>query len=100
MSQTERSPQPLASPASALFLVPSASSTHAPVVSTGAFESLLGVNEAASLLQVHPKTLQAMARDGEVPCVRMGKYWRFRASDLDAWFKSRLTYEHQSRRVS
>ncbi len=64
-----------------------------------AFEALLGVPEAAELLRVHPKTLQAMARAGVVPCTRMGKYWRFRASSLDTWMRKRLEFEHQSRRV-
>jgi excisionase family DNA binding protein len=63
------------------------------------FERLLGVPEAAKLLCVHPKTLQAMARAGSVPCVRMGKYWRFRASSLDVWVRNQLESDHQSRRV-
>jgi len=63
------------------------------------FEVLLDVEEAAKLLRMHPKTLQALARSGEVPCLRIGKYWRFRASSLDAWVKSELTYVNQSRRV-
>jgi len=65
----------------------------------GGFERLLGVPEAAELLRVHPKTLQALARAGTVPCVRMGKYWRFRASVLDAWVRERLESDHRSRRV-
>ena len=65
----------------------------------GAFERLLDAPEAASLLRMHPKTLQAMARAGTVPCIRMGKYWRFRASSLDVWVRNRLQSEHQSRRV-
>jgi excisionase family DNA binding protein len=65
-----------------------------------AFEPLLSVPEAAKLLCIHPKTLQALARSGEVPCLRMGKYWRFRASSLDAWVENQLISDHQSRRVS
>ena len=63
------------------------------------FERLLGVPEAARLLCIHPKTLQAMARAGSIPCVRMGKYWRFRASSLDVWVCNQLEPDHQSRRV-
>jgi excisionase family DNA binding protein len=63
------------------------------------FEALMNVKEAAKLLLMHPKTLQALARAGTVPSVRMGKYWRFRASSLDAWFADRLKSEYQSRRV-
>jgi excisionase family DNA binding protein len=51
----------------------------------GQFEPLLDAEEAAAHLRVHPKTLMRMARNGVVPAIRIGKYWRFRASTLDAW---------------
>lgn len=65
-----------------------------------AFEPLLGVPEAAKLLCVHPKTVQAMARAGTIPCTRIGKYWRFRASVLDVWVREAIDSSHQSRRVA
>jgi excisionase family DNA binding protein len=46
------------------------------------YESLLDSEQAAALIQVHPKTLQRYARNGIVTGVRVGKLWRFRASDL------------------
>ena len=55
------------------------------VVAGADFEPLLTAEEAASHLRVHPKTLQKMARADQVPCIRMGKYWRFRLSELDVW---------------
>lgn len=64
------------------------------------FESLLDASEAATLLRIHVKTLQSMARAGSIPCARMGKYWRFRKSALDAWVTDRLTSDYQSRRAS
>ena len=54
------------------------------------FESFLDSREAAALLQIHPKTLQRLARKGEIRAMRIGKLWRFRASDLDAWVHLRL----------
>lgn len=63
------------------------------------FERLLDTVEAAKLLCVHPKTLQALARSGSVPSVRMGKYWRFRSSSLDTWVREGIESSHQSRRV-
>ena len=53
-----------------------------------AFERVLNTGEAAALLQIHPKTLQRMARDGTVPAFRIGDLWRFRASALDEWVRS------------
>src|SRR6202162_785124 len=49
------------------------------------FEGLVDAREAAALLQIHPKTLQRLARKGEIRAMRIGKLWRFRTSDLDAW---------------
>lgn len=49
------------------------------------FEPLLDSDEAARLLRIHPKTLQKMARDGEIVSIHIGKLWRFRASDLNKW---------------
>ena len=47
------------------------------------FEPLLDSVQAAALVKVHPKTLQRYARAGLVAGLRVGKLWRFRASDLD-----------------
>jgi excisionase family DNA binding protein len=49
------------------------------------FEPLLNSVDAAALLQIHPKTLQKLARAGTVIGVRVGKLWRFRASSLNEW---------------
>ena len=58
--------------------------------STIQFEPLLDARDAAALLGIHPKTLQKMARSGQVPGIRIGKCWAFRASVLDSWLKSKL----------
>jgi excisionase family DNA binding protein len=49
------------------------------------FEPLLDSASAAALLQIHPKTLQKLARAGAVVGIRVGKLWRFRASSLNEW---------------
>ena len=49
------------------------------------FEPLLDSVEAAALLRIHPKTLQKMARRGEILGRHVGKVWRFRVSDLNEW---------------
>ena len=57
---------------------------------TGNFERLLDSDEAAALLGIHKKTLQRMARTGEVPGFQIGDLWRFRASTLNEWLASKL----------
>ena len=54
------------------------------------FERFLDSHQAAELLQIHPKTLQRLARKGEIRAMRIGKLWRFRTSDLDVWVDLRL----------
>ena len=49
------------------------------------FEPFLDSEQAAALVKIHPKTLQRLARIGCVHGYRIGKLWRFRASDLANW---------------
>ena len=55
------------------------------------FEPLLDEVQAGKLLGLHPKTLQRLARREELPAVRIGRYWRFRASALNAWIDVQST---------
>ena len=64
---------------------PDGESLSPPAVSEEQFEPLLDSEEAAALLRIHPKTLQRLARRGEVMAIQIGKLWRFRASALNAW---------------
>jgi excisionase family DNA binding protein len=52
---------------------------------TPAFEPLLDLHEAASVLGMHWKTLEGKARQHEVPAFKVGKRWRFRLSSLNNW---------------
>ena len=54
-------------------------------------EKLLNSEEAAALLGIHQKVLQRFARCGQIPGLKIGKLWRFRASALDEWATRRLT---------
>jgi len=62
-------------------------SPRPPAVSEDDFEPLLDSEEAAALLKIHPKTLQKMARRGEVVAIHIGRLWRFRASALNRWLE-------------
>jgi excisionase family DNA binding protein len=61
--------------------------SHQPVTSLKEiqFEPLLNTEQAACLLRIHPKTLQKMARRGEIHGIQVGRLWRFRASALNRW---------------
>lgn len=60
------------------------------VLNGSVFEPLLDSIEAAKLLKIHPKTLQKMARNGEIVGTQIGKLWRFRASVLNNWLEHKM----------
>jgi excisionase family DNA binding protein len=54
---------------------------------THEFELLLNLEEAASILGMHWKTLERMARGRKVPALKVGKRWKFRLSSLNTWLE-------------
>lgn len=65
-------------------------------IATASFEPLIGTIEAASLLHIHPKTLQRMARLLVIPGHQIGRQWRFRPSELDAWLNNAVSSQCHS----
>jgi excisionase family DNA binding protein len=41
-------------------------------------------------LRVHPRTVQRLVQRGELSAIHVGKLWRFRKSDVDAWIENKL----------
>ena len=65
-----------------------------------AFERFIDLQTAAKLLLLHPDTLKRKARAGELPGRKIGRRWRSRVNELDAWARSGLiSAQPQSRRV-
>jgi excisionase family DNA binding protein len=56
-------------------------------------ERFVDADEAATVLGVHPKTLQRWSRQGILPAHPIGegrrRYWRYLTSELDAWLRER-----------
>jgi excisionase family DNA binding protein len=71
-------------------------SPSAASASTYHFEPLLTDEQAAALLGLHPKNLQRLARTAEIPAHRIGRFWRYRASELDEWLKAAVSSGSQS----
>ena len=68
----------------------SASSKRPPSRYADAPERLIDSEEAAAIIGIHPKTLQKMARRGQIRGVHVGKLWRFRASTIEEWIAREL----------
>ena len=62
-------------------------------------EVLLTTKEASQVLKIHPKVLERMAKRGDVPALKVGKFWRYRATALDAWINSKLQSNRQPCRI-
>lgn len=56
---------------------------------------LLVIDEVKALLRVNTRTLYRLIKTGRLPAVKVGRQWRFRAADLDAWIDAqRLEQSH------
>lgn len=53
-------------------------------------ESLMTSEAVGKVLGIHPKVVERMAKRGELPGLKVGRFWRYRASVLDGWINSRL----------
>jgi excisionase family DNA binding protein len=51
-------------------------------------ESFLTLSEAAEVLRLSTRTVREYIRRGEIRGKLIGKRWRFRRADLDAFFES------------
>lgn len=51
-------------------------------------DDLMTPSEAASYLRMSRRTVQLWCRDGTIPCARVGRSWRIRRADLDAWIEA------------
>jgi len=78
---------------------PASSAERSPTPASSGLEALLTSKEASQILKIHPKVLERMAKRGEVPALKVGKFWRYRATTLDAWINSRLQSERQPCRM-
>jgi excisionase family DNA binding protein len=51
-------------------------------------EAFLTTEEVLEYLQVNLRTVYRLIKAGKIPAVRVGRQWRFRRSDVDAWLES------------
>ncbi len=51
-------------------------------------DQLLTLREAAEVLRLNPRTVREYVQRGEIEGRIIGKRWRFRRADLDAFFEN------------
>jgi excisionase family DNA binding protein len=51
-------------------------------------ETFLTTDEVLEYLQVNLRTVYRLIKAGKIPAVRVGRQWRFRKRDIDAWLET------------
>ena len=51
-------------------------------------DNWIGIEEAANYLGVTKETIRNWIKKTDIPAHKIGKLWKFKASELDAWIKS------------
>jgi excisionase family DNA binding protein len=51
-------------------------------------DGFLTIDEVLNYLRVKSRTVYRLIKAGELPAVRVGRQWRIRRSDLDAWLEA------------
>mgnify|MGYP002518538520 FL=1 len=51
-------------------------------------DNWIGIEEAANYLGVTKETIRNWIKKTDIPAHKIGKLWKFKASELDAWVKS------------
>src|SRR5687768_13494277 len=51
-------------------------------------EAFLTTEEVLEYLQVNLRTVYRLIKAGKIPAVRVGRQWRFRKRDIDAWLET------------
>ena len=50
-------------------------------------EAFLTTDEVLEYLQINLRTVYRLIKAGKIPAVRVGRQWRFRKTDIDAWLE-------------
>ncbi len=53
-------------------------------------EPILTSQQVGEILGMNYKVIERMARRGVLPAFKVGKFWRYRESDIERWISSQL----------
>jgi excisionase family DNA binding protein len=51
--------------------------------------TLMTIDDVAQYLGLHPLTVRRLARDGEIPALKIGRQWRVKRELLDQWMEDK-----------
>lgn len=53
-------------------------------------ETLMDIKQVAAYLQITEATAYNWAQGGELPGIKIGRIWRFRREDIEAWLDENM----------
>jgi excisionase family DNA binding protein len=53
-------------------------------------ESLMDIRQIAAYLQINEATAYNWAQEGKLPGIKLGRVWRFRREDIEAWLDKNM----------
>src|SRR6187431_720905 len=59
-------------------------------------DTFLTTEEVLDYLQVNLRTVYRLIKAGKIPAVRVGRQWRFKRADLDAWLDGQRSRKSRS----
>ena len=51
---------------------------------------VLNADEVSSWLRIPKSTLYKLCSEGQIPCAKIGKHWRFDRAMVKSWFEKRV----------
>ncbi len=52
-------------------------------------ETLMTAEQVAEQMQVTVEWVHGMTREGRMPAIKLGRYWRFDREDVENWLRER-----------
>jgi excisionase family DNA binding protein len=56
----------------------------------GTDREVLNADEVSSWLRIPKSTLYKLCSEGQIPCAKIGKHWRFDRVMVKSWFEKRV----------
>jgi nitrogen PTS system EIIA component len=53
-------------------------------------DTLMGIKEVAAYLKINQATAYHWTQTGRLPGIKIGRIWRFRREDIDAWLDGNM----------
>lgn len=51
---------------------------------------VLTIDELSGYLKIPKSTLYKLVREGQIPCQKVGRHWRFRKEAIDRWLEESM----------